>query len=278
MTDNKRFKIKILLIDNNEQKIYPEFITPLVHQLKPNNEYVNVDVCFENDQLIIQRNDTSTILFRRPSYCPFTTLHLQNNSSTIPDNPSNSIAVGIVVLFETHDHHILITRRASHMRTFPSCWVCPGGGIEEGETLLQAGIRELYEEVGIEVNKDELETSRTLALWESAFPVDLSHGLPRRHHIVIYFHVRSSRISDEILIKIDPNEVDAYAWLSYEQIGNIYKRTNSLTNIHMFNAHVHPTGMCELPFHLLTTADYNQKENLTNGTRFALEQLYILKS
>jgi len=46
----------------------------------------------------------------------------------------------------------------------------------------------------------------------------------------------------------------------------------------MFNAYVHPIGMSELPFDLLTKADYNQKENLTNGTRFALEQLYILNS
>ncbi|CAF1206518.1 unnamed protein product [Rotaria sordida] len=278
MTDNNRFKIQILLIDINEQKIYPKFITPLVHQLNPNNEYVNVDISYENDQLIIQRNDKSIILFRRPSYCPFTNLYLQNNSSTISDNPLNSIAVGIVVLYESHDQRILITRRASHMRTFPSCWVCPGGGIEQGETLIQAGIRELHEEVGIEVNKNELETSRTLALWESSFPVALDHGLPRRHHIVIYLHIRSSRTSDEISVRIDPNEVDAYTWLSYEQIGNICKRTNVLENLVMFHAHIHPTGMCELPFDLLTTADYNQKENLTNGTRFALEQLYILKS
>jgi hypothetical protein len=128
------------------------------------------------------------------------------------------------------------------------------------------------------VNENELETSRTLALWESSFPVELNHGLPRRHHIVIYLHIRSSRIIDEISVKIDPNEVDAYAWLSYEQIGNICKKTDLLDTLRMFNAHVHPTGMCELPIDLLATADHNQKENLTNGTRFALEQLYILKS
>lgn len=95
---------------------------------------------------------------------------------------------------------------------------------------------------------------------------------------MIYLHLRSSRISDEISVKIDPSEVDAYAWISYEQIGNICARTEPLENLRMFNAHVHPTGMCELPFNVLTTADYNQKENLTNGTRFALERLYVLKS
>ena len=136
----------------------------------------------------------------------------------------------------------------------------------------------MHEEVGIEVNKSELESSRVLALWESSFPADLSHGLPRRHHIVIYLHIRSSRTKDELSIKIDPNEVDAYAWLSYDQIGFISQQIEPTENLRLFNAHVHPTGMCELPFNILTTADHDQKENLTNGTRFALEQLYALKS
>ena len=136
----------------------------------------------------------------------------------------------------------------------------------------------MHEEVGIEVSKNELETSRVLALWESSFPVELSHGLPRRHHIVIYLHIRSSRTVDELPVRIDPKEVDAYAWLSYDQIGSIRQRIESAENSRMFNAHVHPTGMCELPFNVLTTADHGQKENLTNGTRFALEQLYALKA
>ena len=44
---------------------------------------------------------------------------------------------------ETSDKNILLTRRARHMRTFPGVWVPPGGHIEQGETLLQAGLREL---------------------------------------------------------------------------------------------------------------------------------------
>jgi NUDIX domain len=135
----------------------------------------------------------------------------------------------------------------------------------------------LNEEVGIEVHSDELETAKVLALWESSFPVDLAHGLPRRHHIVVYLHVRSSRKRDEISVRVDPNEVGAYAWLSYDQLGDISQRKEFSENSTMFTAYVHPTGTCELSFHLLTTADYNQTENLTNGTRFALERLYALK-
>ena len=106
----------------------------------------------------------------------------------IVEHPSNAIALGVVVLLESADHRVLLTRRASHMRTFPSCWVCPGGGIEQGETvsrhrvfrphphpsssqLLQAGLRELHEEVGVDVKDTAGEPSELLALWEVRFDV-----------------------------------------------------------------------------------------------------------
>ncbi|CAF1687695.1 unnamed protein product, partial [Didymodactylos carnosus] len=50
--------------------------------------------------------------------------------------------------------------------TFPNCWVCPGGHIELGESFLEAGTRELKEETGIVLDKNELETYEILTLWE----------------------------------------------------------------------------------------------------------------
>ena len=105
----------------------------------------------------------------------------------------------MVVILETRDSQVLLTRRASHMRTFPGVWVPPGGHIELGETLLEAGLRELQvrllghysegsvlssqEETGLDVG-GLVETSEVLCLWESVFPYILSMGQPRRHHIV----------------------------------------------------------------------------------------------
>lgn len=92
--------------------------------------------------------------------------------------------------------------------------------------------------------------------------------------MVIYLHIRSSRSKADLSISIDPSEVDAYTWLSHEQMGILSRQRSLSDQLRMFDAHVHPTGPCQLPFALLATADYNQSENLTNGTRFALEQLY----
>ena len=41
---------------------------------------------------------------------------------------------------EDPDGRLLITQRAAHMRTFPRCWVFPGGGVDEGELLFLGSV------------------------------------------------------------------------------------------------------------------------------------------
>ena len=39
------------------------------------------------------------------------------------------------------------------MRKFPNAWVMPEGHIDQGETLEESVIREIFEETGIEIKK-----------------------------------------------------------------------------------------------------------------------------
>jgi mutator protein MutT len=44
---------------------------------------------------------------------------------------------------------VLLSRRSPGRNTYPNCWSFPGGHVESGESLNDALVRELQEEVGV---------------------------------------------------------------------------------------------------------------------------------
>lgn len=50
---------------------------------------------------------------------------------------------------------ILMSKRAASKTKYPLMWECNGGSVKSGEDTLQAILRELKEELGIKLNKDE---------------------------------------------------------------------------------------------------------------------------
>ncbi len=49
---------------------------------------------------------------------------------------------------------LLLTRRSEKLRNHPGQWAFPGGRVDPGETLIQAALRELAEEVGISLSEN----------------------------------------------------------------------------------------------------------------------------
>jgi ADP-ribose pyrophosphatase YjhB (NUDIX family) len=60
--------------------------------------------------------------------------------------PPNAIVPAVTAVVTDGDGHILLVHRADN-----DCWALPGGGMELGESVSQAVIREVHEETGIDV-------------------------------------------------------------------------------------------------------------------------------
>ena len=126
--------------------------------------------------------------------------------------PDVSLAACVVL----HDGgRVLLTRRAKTMRSFPGCWVFPGGGVDPGESVRAAALRELREETGIELPGGE-EALRPLCLWESCYPTRVeacvSAGELKGHHLVVFFAARVSSAAATALC-LQREEADAAVWL-----------------------------------------------------------------
>jgi 8-oxo-dGTP pyrophosphatase MutT (NUDIX family) len=59
-------------------------------------------------------------------------------------------AAVLVALTEREDPGILLLHRPSHMRSHPGQIAFPGGGIDPGESPVEAALREAHEELGID--------------------------------------------------------------------------------------------------------------------------------
>ena len=62
-------------------------------------------------------------------------------------------AVAVVITADNDEGSILLTRRANSLRAHSGQWALPGGRIDKGESAEDAALRELREEVNLELPK-----------------------------------------------------------------------------------------------------------------------------
>jgi 8-oxo-dGTP pyrophosphatase MutT (NUDIX family) len=165
----------------------------------------------------------------RAKECP--TLSKQTREATLSAmeaSPSQYIKkkfVGLAVVgMVSWGGKLLITRRPPYMRSFPRSYVFPGGGVDPGESLVQAVAREIKEETGLVVDRWKLE-----CIWESVFPTVAKPGVPiKAHHLVCYFsgQLDESFHESQQALRLCEEEVDGALWLSREDIKSILVTTS----------------------------------------------------
>ena len=111
----------------------------------------------------------------------------------------------------TKNAEILLQQRGAHKETFPSYWdVSVAGHVMAGETIIEAALREVIEEIGVEIN--------TLDLLQ----LDIRKNVNRHPNGIIdceFQHVFLCELTKDINdLVIQESEVDNVALLSLERL------------------------------------------------------------
>jgi len=124
------------------------------------------------------------------------------DSRSYPDRPV--VGVGVVVWRE---HRFLLIRRGKPPNA--GQWSLPGGAQHLGETVAEAGRREILEETGLEVEVTGL--------------VDVVDGIGRdgegrvQHHYTLVDFVAESRCGDPVA----GDDADAVGWFTLEDLADL---------------------------------------------------------
>ncbi|XP_075764494.1 m7GpppN-mRNA hydrolase NUDT17 isoform X2 [Pelodiscus sinensis] len=258
------------------------------HFCAPHEDEATVNCGLDQNQFVISDSafpGSTRVLLKRPSFCPIKHLE-EGQAAALPEElRGRGVDVGVAVLLQSVDGRVLLTRRAKNLSIFPSLWVPPGGHLEPGEQLLEAGLRELQEETGLQLEPGSF-SWRMLGLWESVYPPLLSRGLPRRHHIIAYLLLLSTEGHQQLQrrIKAEESEVSAYVWLEAPVLESIAAVEDGAENTRHVPSNLPPTikatelsGGGARPMELPTATFLNTApatgedvERVSTGTRFAL--------
>ncbi len=107
-----------------------------------------------------------------------------------------------VSCFLERDGRFLLLHRCDH-KSEGDTWGVPAGKMEQGEDILDATIRELYEETGVRAVSGELK------YWGKVFV--------RYPEFDFVYHISSMRCPAEAAIRINPKEHKDLRWVTQEE-------------------------------------------------------------
>uniref|UniRef100_A0A8D0JJF2 m7GpppN-mRNA hydrolase NUDT17 n=1 Tax=Sus scrofa TaxID=9823 RepID=A0A8D0JJF2_PIG len=222
---------------------------------------------------------------QRPPFCPFAALEQQPGAPAAELPMNRGVDLGVAVILQSSDQTVLLTRRTGTLNVFPNLWVPPGGHVEPDEELLEGGLRELWEESGLQLPQGQFSWT-PLGLWESAYPPRLSWGLPKYHHIILYLLVISQETQQQLQARIQPNpkEVSALMWLGPDVAAAVAATEDetetpsqlpqdlppSVLAVELEDGGARPLALPTSTLLRTTPATAESTERVSTGTKFAL--------
>jgi 8-oxo-dGTP pyrophosphatase MutT (NUDIX family) len=112
----------------------------------------------------------------------------------------------------------------------PPRWITPGGGIDKGESVIQAALRELAEETGLEVSPEALGE----LIWVTEGRWDWADG-QNHHTFVDHFY----------LLQIQDFALDISGWTADEHRDVVEHRWWNLDDLKQSGESVSPPGLVD---------------------------------
>lgn len=110
--------------------------------------------------------------------------------------------VGVVIINEKNE--ILLQKRSRQKRTNPNKWGICGGKVDLNETPIDAGVRETLEEIGINLNKEELKF--------------LSMDTNEKMHFTVYYIRKNIDINE---CKLQEEELEEVKYFKIEELEHL---------------------------------------------------------
>ena len=123
--------------------------------------------------------------------------------------------VGVVII--NNNNEILLQKRSRFKRSNPSKWGICGGKVDLNETTIDAGVRETLEEIGIRLNKEDLNF--------------LSMNTNEKTHFTVYYvrqdiNIDKCKLQEEELEEVKYFKIEELQYLDnegFEWLDNLKK-------------------------------------------------------
>lgn len=119
----------------------------------------------------------------------------------------NEYCLGAHAWIFNSEHKFLIQKRAANKRVMPNMWAPSGGSVRSGEDSIDTLIRELKEELGIDVDKSNIK-------------LIMKHGGPDEWRCWVDVFAVEYDIALEKIV-FNKNEVADVKWVSVEEINDM---------------------------------------------------------